>query len=71
LREGRVGHFGLRGMRERASQIGAALTISSSPQNGTEVRLIVPGRKIFLASTKFGLSFPLRWFRSVRFRNRR
>ena len=49
LREGRIGHFGLRGMRERASQIGVALTISSSAQKGTEVRLLVPGVKIFVS----------------------
>jgi signal transduction histidine kinase len=58
-REGRIGHFGLRGMRERASQIGAALTISSSAQNGTEVRLVVPGGKIFV-SKRSGPPFSLR-----------
>ena len=34
-------HFGLKGMGERATKIGAALTISSSPHTGTVVRLAV------------------------------
>lgn len=41
--EGKVGHFGLTGMRERARRIGADLTINSSPDSGTEVALVVPG----------------------------
>jgi signal transduction histidine kinase len=31
------GHFGLRGMRERAAQIGAELNVKSRPGEGTEV----------------------------------
>lgn len=34
--------FGLRGMRERALLVGAALTIDSSPGNGTTVTLVIP-----------------------------
>src|SRR6202140_4746209 len=37
------GHFGLQGMRERAARIGGKLTLGSSSNSGTEVRLIVPG----------------------------
>ncbi|HXF86609.1 MAG TPA: sensor histidine kinase [Anaerolineales bacterium] len=33
------GHFGLRGMRERAEMIGAALTVQSAPGQGTQVSL--------------------------------
>ena len=43
LRDGRKGHWGIAGMRERAARIGGLLKISSSPRNGTEVRLSVPG----------------------------
>jgi signal transduction histidine kinase/ligand-binding sensor domain-containing protein len=38
----RAGHFGLVGMRERASRVGAALTIDSRPGQGTRVDLSVP-----------------------------
>ncbi|MFM1997293.1 MAG: hypothetical protein RLZZ111_1680 [Planctomycetota bacterium] len=36
------GHFGIRGMRERARRIGAALEIQSAPRNGTTVRVTAP-----------------------------
>jgi signal transduction histidine kinase/ligand-binding sensor domain-containing protein len=39
---GRVGHWGLRGTRERADQIGAHLDLWSEPGSGTEVQLLVP-----------------------------
>jgi signal transduction histidine kinase len=43
LQAGREGHWGLRGMRERAEQIGARLDIWSQTGAGTEVDLRVPG----------------------------
>jgi signal transduction histidine kinase len=43
LDAGRDGHWGLRGMRERAEQIGARLDIWSEAGAGTEVELRVPG----------------------------
>ena len=44
LREnGRAGHFGLRGMRERAKLLGGKLTLWSDAQEGTEVELRIPG----------------------------
>ncbi len=39
---GRVGHWGLLGMRERAKKISATITIWSKPGAGTEVELRVP-----------------------------
>jgi signal transduction histidine kinase len=39
---GREGHFGLIGMRERAQQIGGTLSIQSSNDSGTEVVADVP-----------------------------
>src|SRR5262249_32272168 len=39
LREGRAGHFGFAGMRERAARIGGVLTISSGLHGGAEVQL--------------------------------
>ena len=39
---GRAGHFGLVGMRERASKLGAHLEVWSTPGTGTEVELRVP-----------------------------
>jgi signal transduction histidine kinase len=41
--EGKDGHFGLQGMRERAARIGAKLILSSSATSGTEITLVVPG----------------------------
>jgi signal transduction histidine kinase len=36
------GHYGLRGMQERATSLGATLTIVSSPEDGTAITLLVP-----------------------------
>jgi signal transduction histidine kinase len=43
LTDGRDGHFGLTGMRERSEKIGARLRLRSRAHAGTEVELIVPG----------------------------
>ena len=50
IEKGREGHFGLRGMRERAERIGAKLTLVSSASSGTVITLVVPGRIAFHAS---------------------
>ena len=42
LEEGRSGHYGLRGMRERATQIGAKLNIWSGVGVGAEIELSIP-----------------------------
>jgi signal transduction histidine kinase len=47
--QGRDGHFGLQGMRERAARIGGTLTMMTSG-SGTEVKLSVPGGIIFQTS---------------------
>jgi signal transduction histidine kinase len=39
LARGRPGHWGLRGMRERAARIGASLSLRNRPSGGVEVRL--------------------------------
>jgi signal transduction histidine kinase/ligand-binding sensor domain-containing protein len=46
---GRDGHFGLRGMHERADRIGGRFTVASAPDSGTVITLIVPGRSAFAA----------------------
>jgi len=53
---GKDGHFGLQGMRERAARIGGKLTLVSSLNSGTEIRLIVPGAIIFQKKMPVGRS---------------
>ena len=47
LEKGRDGHWGLAGMRERATRIGGRLKILSSPMAGTEVQLSIPSNVAF------------------------
>jgi signal transduction histidine kinase len=47
LRSGRVGHWGLSGMRERAEGMGAKFRVMSGAEAGTEVELSVPGHIAF------------------------
>src|SRR5262249_830051 len=47
---GREGHWGLAGMRERATKLGGHLNISSSAESGTSVQLSVPGGIAFQLS---------------------
>jgi signal transduction histidine kinase len=49
---GREGHFGLRGMRERAERIGGTLTFGGSAGSGTVVSLVVPGLGAFLTGRR-------------------
>jgi signal transduction histidine kinase len=51
LREGREGHWGLPGMRERAERIGARLRVWSRAGAGTEVVLSVPNSIAFESRT--------------------
>ena len=41
--EGRAGHFGVPGMRERANRIGGKLDVWSATGAGTEIELSIPG----------------------------
>jgi signal transduction histidine kinase len=47
LANGKHGHFGLQGMRERAERIGGKLILTSSPKHGTEIKVVVPGDIVF------------------------
>jgi signal transduction histidine kinase len=44
---GRAGHFGLRGMRERAKLMGGKLTVWSELDSGTEVELRIPASRAY------------------------
>jgi len=48
---GRPGHWGLRGMRERAQKIGGQLKFWSRPETGTEIELTVPAATAYQSST--------------------
>ena len=66
LQSGRPGHFGLKGMQERAQRIEAKLTLLTSPTGGTEVCLVVPGSVVFRTydapeTSSFSRFFGLRW----------
>jgi signal transduction histidine kinase/ligand-binding sensor domain-containing protein len=54
---GKPGHFGLRGMYERAQRIGAKLAIRSKPGAGTEVALSI-ARAIAIESRREGWKWP-------------
>ncbi|RYF03812.1 MAG: hypothetical protein EOO77_30490, partial [Oxalobacteraceae bacterium] len=51
----RAGHYGLRGMQERAKRLDAELSLSSSAGTGTELTLTIPARVAYAAQ-------PRRWF---------
>jgi len=61
LGQGRPGHYGLQGMRERAKQVGGELDIWSRPGAGTEIELTVARSIAYDPSTSGRLS---RLFRS-------
>jgi len=47
VRQGRGGHFGLQGMRERAADIGAQFKIAGASEGGTLVELQAPARRAY------------------------
>jgi signal transduction histidine kinase/ligand-binding sensor domain-containing protein len=52
IHRGRPGHFGITGMKERASTIGARLSLQTSGKDGTQFSLVIPGRSIFRSSDR-------------------
>jgi len=50
LRDGREGHYGLPGMRERAKLSHGRLTISSEVDHGTVIELVIPASKAYAKS---------------------
>jgi signal transduction histidine kinase/ligand-binding sensor domain-containing protein len=60
IEAGRPGHFGLQGMRKRARNIGATLTVWSRVDQGTEVAVIVPGRSAFQRPSRRPTTRPAR-----------
>ena len=61
--QGRPGHFGLPGMRERAEQMGAVLRLWSREGAGTEVEIHVPAKTAFADWSPGRLG---RWWRRIR-----
>jgi len=47
LQSGKAGHWGLKGIRERAERIGGKLNLLSNPGAGTQVVLTVAGELAF------------------------
>lgn len=67
---GRAGHWGLRGMRERAQKIGGQLNFWSRPDTGTEVELTVPAGTAYQSSTdKSKKKFSFNRLLNLTFRN--
>jgi signal transduction histidine kinase len=66
-RAGRDGHWGLAGMRERADDIGARLTLWSRPPVGTGVELVIP-HVVAYRSTRHETRGP-GWFRRFKTRH--
>ena len=52
------GHWGLRGMAERAKNIGAAFACRSAPAKGTEIIVSLPARRAYVRASRFR-----RWLR--------
>jgi signal transduction histidine kinase len=52
IRREPAGHFGLRGMRERAEILGGRLEVWSRLGSGTRVELCIPGAIAYRASTR-------------------
>jgi signal transduction histidine kinase/ligand-binding sensor domain-containing protein len=50
--EGRTGHFGLDGMRERAKLMGGKLTVWTAAESGAEIELIIPAARAYAASPR-------------------
>jgi signal transduction histidine kinase/ligand-binding sensor domain-containing protein len=55
--DGREGHYGLHGMRERAKLVGGKLTIWTELDSGTEIELLIPGARAYVKSARPFWSF--------------
>jgi signal transduction histidine kinase len=62
---GRPGHFGLKGMRERAELVGGRLAVWSAWGTGTEVELTIPGTRAYAGSLERGQRGPADTSRGV------
>ena len=62
--EHKAGHWGLRGMRERAKLVGGTLGLWSQPNVGTEIELIIPAASVYSKPPS------VRWSILSRFRQR-
>jgi signal transduction histidine kinase len=49
------GHWGLRGIAERAEKIGGKFSCASSPGQGTNVQVSVPARRAYVRANGFRL----------------
>jgi signal transduction histidine kinase len=54
--EGRAGHYGVSGMRERAVRIGGKLDVWTGFRSGTEIQLSIPGSIAYKTSPGRGVS---------------
>jgi signal transduction histidine kinase len=61
----REGHFGLKGMRERAKLVGGELAIWSEVDSGTEVELSIPASKAYVANRQ-SLWFSQKWAERIK-----
>ena len=50
--DGREGHFGLHGMRERAELVGGKLVVWSELESGSEVELSIPASRVYINSPR-------------------
>jgi len=72
LGQGRAGHWGLSGMRERGDKVGAKLNVSSHVGKGTEIELVIPARLAYRRSSRRPLRrVPRSWTLFVRERGLR
>jgi signal transduction histidine kinase len=62
--KGRAGHWGLQGMRERASKMGAQMELRSRPEAGTEIELKIPAARAYQSRRSWS-----NWFSSRRSSN--
>ena len=67
--DGRPGHYGLRGMRERAKLVGGKLAVWSELDSGTEVELSIPASRCLRDVSRCGAV--LGWLRSCLGKTRR